>query len=232
VSTPDKTDHARGWLYAEGLLLEDEIARLEKTSEAEIDAELRAGGIEPGSVPSLEELLARAGALAKAQEKHGEVDHARGWAHMESLLAEDDGVADAMEARAPVARPAAKATPATRTVRRLRPVWLVAAALGAVLLVFAVGNRAALVAVLKGEEIRPDDEWLPWKPAPTPEERAASARATAFAACDRAQWTTCQAKLDEARAIDPAGETAPRVVAARRALADAVVPLKPEHLKP
>jgi len=237
VSRTDTTDPARGWLYAEGLLLEDEIARLETMGTEPLDAELRAVGIDPERVPSLEELLARAAALAKTKEERGEVDHARGWAHMESLLAKDDPApaADSVPLRAR-AREAALAAKTGASLPRLPAVWLAAAVVGAVLLVFAFMNGAAIVAVFKGEAIRPDDEWLPWERAPTREERAASLREKAFAACDVAQWDPCQAKLDEARGIDPAGEEAPRVAAARSAIAAATrtpaPPLKEDPLKP
>jgi hypothetical protein len=106
-------------------------------------------------------------------------------------------------------------------VRRLRPVWLLAAVLGAMLLVFAIMNRAVVVALFRGDEIRPDDEWLPWKPSPTPLQRAVALRDTAFAACAAAEWKTCRDKLDEARRLDPAGDDAPAVVAARKAIDDA-----------
>jgi hypothetical protein len=260
VSTSGRTDHARGWLYAEGLLLEDAIARLEGVREEDIDADLRRHGVDPARVPSLETLLGRAEVLATGGDRRA-VNHARGWAHVESLLAEEErpaydaeivvpslerllekaaelaneapprqGVALAVEPHAPQEAPRAKAG---RPLRRLRPVWLAAAMLGALLLVLALMNGAAIVATFKGETIRPDDDRFPWKAAPTPAERAASLRDQALAACDGAQWTECASKLDQARAIDPAGETAPRVAAARKAVADAakVSPPAPEHGK-
>jgi hypothetical protein len=247
VSNSGPTDHARGWLYAEGLLLEDAMARLEGMREEELDDDLRRLGVNPGRLPSLETLLGRAAALA-TQEAQDEVDHARGWAHVESLFAEDEtavhdaggvpslerllaraaelaeeappipGVAVAVEARAPEEAPPVKARMA---VRRLRAVWLAAAMLAALLLVLALMNGAAIVAAFKGDTIRPDDDPHPWKSAPTREERATSVREQALAACDEARWTACAAKLDEARAMDPAGESAPRVAAARKAMADA-----------
>jgi hypothetical protein len=327
VNHSDKIDHARAWLFAERLLLDDEVARLEAMSEEELDAQLRADGIDPGGVPSLETLLARAGALAKAAlakaalaeaalaeaalaeaalaepvqahpggreglspEGLGEIDHARGWAHVESLLAADDaardaendaahgaegapslewlmaratelakeqapgdgtglageqgpddvtglarepapddGVVQAVDARAPEPARVSKAGP---NMRRLRPVWLLTAVLGAMVSVFAVMNGAVVVALFRGDDIRPDDEWLPWKPSPTPLQRAAAARDTACTACASALWDTCEAKLDEARTLDPMGESAPAVVAARKSIEDAgkvpKAPLKPK----
>jgi hypothetical protein len=51
----------------------------------------------------------------------------------------------------------------------------------------------------------------------TPEQRAAErVRQEAMLACDREQWTWCLQKLDEAKALDPPGDAAPRVQDARR----------------
>jgi hypothetical protein len=257
MSTSDKTDHARGWLYVEGLLLEDKIAELESRGDEAPETRPAAEGAPPERVPSVEELVARAGVLAKREEERGKVDHARGWAYVEGLLAEEDaGTSTPSESPPSLERLLAKAQelakksaasggtpsvmevrplegarrPNTTTARVRRTMWLAAAALGALLSVFALRNRAAIEAALEGEPIKPDDEWLPWKPTPTPNERAAPIRQQAFAACGAALWSTCEAKLDEARQIDPAGESAPPVVAARTAIADAAKSPIPERL--
>jgi hypothetical protein len=61
----------------------------------------------------------------------------------------------------------------------------------------------------------------PSPPVPTPVQLAARARTEAFAACDVGDWDTCGAKLDEARRLDPAGDTSdPRVLAARAKIQD------------
>jgi hypothetical protein len=127
-------------------------------------------------------------------------------------------------------RPAPRAAPvASPPVRRPRPGAMVAAvALGA-LGVAALANRAALVAYVKGEPIGPDRPWAP--PTATPEQRAWAIRTEAFAACDGQRWTACIGKLDEAAVLDPAGESDPRVVSARKAIRDATPveePLKPK----
>jgi hypothetical protein len=50
---------------------------------------------------------------------------------------------------------------------------------------------------------------------------AARARDEAFAACSIGEWLTCSDKLDQARRLDPAGETSdPRVLAARGKIND------------
>jgi hypothetical protein len=61
---------------------------------------------------------------------------------------------------------------------------------------------------------RPDSE-------PTTQERAAKLREEAYAACAKRVWTACESKLDEARRLDPAGESDPRVIAARKGVHDA-----------
>jgi hypothetical protein len=74
---------------------------------------------------------------------------------------------------------------------------------------------AAVAAVAFALLIRPHDERVG---AGNPGARqAAKLRDEAYAACDRAAWAPCEAKLDEAKRLDPAGDTAPEVRAARRA---------------
>lgn len=66
------------------------------------------------------------------------------------------------------------------------------------------------------------------RPAPTiaPEEpvleRARALRDEAFESCERSAWKDCLDKLDEAKALDPAGDTEPRVGAARSRANDAL----------
>jgi hypothetical protein len=55
-------------------------------------------------------------------------------------------------------------------------------------------------------------------PPSTPEQQAGPIRARAFEACRAGEWGECMTRLDEARGLDPAGEKAPAVVQARRAL--------------
>jgi hypothetical protein len=53
-------------------------------------------------------------------------------------------------------------------------------------------------------------------------ETAADLRKRAFDACSREQWTECLAGLDEAKGLDPSGDDAPAVQAARRRAGQAV----------
>jgi hypothetical protein len=114
----------------------------------------------------------------------------------------------------------APAPPPRSRARRMSPV-----AFAAVLVLGAGGivallNSAAIVAYLKGEPIGPDRPWSPPTARPSPQELAAAMRTEAFAACDAQKWEECTRKLDDASAIDPAGEADPRVTAARTAVTD------------
>jgi hypothetical protein len=63
----DAPDTARGWVYVEGLLLEEELARLEKLGEEELEEELWKAGLDPSRVPTAEALIAKAEARATAK---------------------------------------------------------------------------------------------------------------------------------------------------------------------
>jgi hypothetical protein len=64
----------------------------------------------------------------------------------------------------------------------------------------------------------------PGSAAATPRERAARLRDEAVAACGARDFAACEAKLDDAMRLDPAGESEPRVVAARAAIAEWQMP--------
>jgi hypothetical protein len=174
VTTPDKPDPVRAWLYVDNLLADEELARLEKLSEKELEDELRAAGID--RVPSTEELMARAAARAARS-----------------------------AAKQPTPAKPPEAAPATVTalpVRQRRSVWaigLLAAALSITLIVMSTGGVG------------------------TPHhESAAELREQAYTACGAHDWRKCETKLDDARTIDPKGENEPRVIAARKAIHDAL----------
>jgi hypothetical protein len=253
VTAPDP-DYARGWLFAERLLDEDRLARVDAMSDEEVEAELRAGGVDPERVPSAEDLLAKAAAFA-AGEVSGAVDHARGWAFAQKLLAEDgeekpatpDGarsvdyyLARAAElARQEEARGKASPLPSSlpkRSPRRRRMTWVAALVPAALVTIFAVMNGGAIAAIVRGQEVKPTDTWFPWRPPPpTPQQKAASIRVEALAACNSQDWSDCETKLDEAAEIDPEGENAKVVVKARTAIdawRRATDPGRKPHLKP
>ena len=70
------------------------------------------------------------------------------------------------------------------------------------------------------EPIGPDREGPPRGPTPMQLEQARLLRSQALGDCEDEFWPECEDKLDRASKIDPAGETAPDVQAARKALAD------------
>jgi len=206
-------------------------------SDEEVAVELRAGGVDLESVPSAEHLLAKAAAFA-ASEASGAVDHARGWAFAEKLLAEDRGEKPATPdgarsadfylgkaaelARQEEARDEASSLPSSlpkRSPRRRRMTWVAALVPAALVTIFAVMNGGAIAAIVRGQEVKPTDTWFPWRPPPpTPQQKAASIRVEALAACNSQDWSDCEEKLDEAQEIDPDGENTKVVVNARAAI--------------
>jgi hypothetical protein len=140
-----------------------------------------------------------------------------------------DAKADAMHdaaRRAAVAEAREKAEHEARTrelsPHRRRPavLWLVAATM----VVAAGATLYALRAPAPTPTPPPPlaTPSAPLRPAPDLVARAADLRRDAFAACDRAAWTDCLAKLDQARAVDPAGDSAPDVARARTAAQNAL----------
>jgi len=148
----------------------------------------------------------------------------------EELMALAEKHARTEKRDAPSPSPKAAPVVASPPVRRPRPGAMVAAVAVGALGVAALANRAAIVAYVKGEPIGPDRPWGP--PTATPEQRAWAIRGEAFAACDAQRWTQCTGKLDEAAVLDPAGESDPRVVSARKAVDEATrddgTPVKPK----
>jgi hypothetical protein len=87
--------------------------------------------------------------------------------------------------------------------------------------VVAVAAAASLAAAAGGGLLfRPIPAPLPvWSGSPPPSASsvdAAELRTQAFAACAEWRWQECRALLDDASRIDPAGESAPDVQAARK----------------
>jgi hypothetical protein len=81
------------------------------------------------------------------------------------------------------------------------------------------------------EKIGPDNDWQPLRPAPPPQMRAENLRDEAVAACDGWLWALCRNKLDEAQKLDPAGESEPRVQAAREQVRAGLNPDTGDKLK-
>ena len=74
------------------------------------------------------------------------------------------------------------------------------------------------------ENIRPDEVASTKPPEPTPLERARALRAEAEQACQRSEWQPCLERLDEARRLDPAGDSSPEVTGLRERAQQALAP--------
>jgi hypothetical protein len=194
VSTPERPDPARAWRYVENLLAEEELERLDKLGDRELEVEMQAAEIDPARVPSAEQLLTRAEERARLRRLGG---------------------AGTQGAKVP-------ALP-ERTRRAPGLLWLVAATLGAAIVALGIGRREVVAWLRHDTPTIAPDRWSPDR-APTPRERAAKLRDEAVAACGAALWGTCEQRLDEARTLDPAGEGEARVAKARSEIEDSIRP--------
>jgi hypothetical protein len=188
MSAHDKLDLARGWMFMEKLIADEDAARVEGLSRAELEQELRDAGYDPARVPTAEQLLA----------------------HAEARAAE--------RARANEATEGARVLALAARKRTFRIAMLAAAMFALVVAVMAIKGPAIVEALFKHgtERIGPDNDWQLLRPSPPPQMRAENLRDEAVAACDGWLWVRCRNKLDEAQKLDPAGESEPRVQAARQ----------------
>jgi len=191
VSAAEKPGPAKDWLFVDKLLAEEELERIDKLSEKDVDDELRARGVDPARIPSAERLLAGAEAKAaqsaeekKEKEKEEKKEPGGGGEGT-------SGASGAKVVRLPFHR-------------KVGP-WIVG---------LVVAGGAGTVIAERSVEM------LAAHPPPDTE-RAAKLREEAFAACDAAQWTECARKLNDAKGVDPDGERDARVVRAREAIAKA-----------
>jgi hypothetical protein len=207
MSTPEKDDPARGWLFIEKLRLDDEVQRLEGMSDDEVRAEL---GIEAAQIPSAEKLMAKA---------HERETRARTKA---------DGASSQ--------GPAVASLESTRRARLVPPVvWLLAAA--AVLLAILVTKKDQIVALFQGPPKPVLPQPAPSPPPPSPQELAAGPRGDAQKACAAGEWAACADKLDEAKKLDPASEGLPAVLQMRELIRNGLLedleleakPKRPTH---
>jgi hypothetical protein len=199
VSTPDKPDHARGWLYVEKLLDEADDERIKKLSDDELRAEIRQGSMDateaegnPATEWSADDFLARAEALAQATAPDGPVSNAT---PQGAPLPPEPPPAPTTPKIAPVA-------PVVPIRRPWRTVGLLAAACFALFLIVKATQEPDIVA-------HP----------PTNRELAEAQRTAAEESCARKDWFACKASLDDAARLDPAGESEPRVQKARAVIA-------------
>ncbi|HEX8794248.1 MAG TPA: hypothetical protein VF765_25065 [Polyangiaceae bacterium] len=202
MTAPRELDHEAGARFIEKLMNADP-ASLDVATDEQVDAMMDAAGIEAGEPETAEQVLARGERRARERQER---------ARVAGTAAKPASVATTKE-------PA----PASRSRRAWIAAGVVAAAAG------AAGIAAEIGRPHRGtEEIRPE----PPAPAPAPLEQAALLRRQALAACDVRDFSACSAKLDEAKRLDPAGESDPRVVAARAAVEASTAAPQPAGPKP
>ncbi len=112
---PGKPDPVRAWRAVEKMIDDEEIDRIAAMSDEEVARELEAAGFDPAHMPSADELLAKAKSRVQNE-------------------AESTAPRREEPARSNVAPP-------VRPWKGSRVVWLLAAALGAALVAYALGRR-------------------------------------------------------------------------------------------
>jgi hypothetical protein len=101
--------------------------------------------------------------------------------------------------------------------------WLAAAAIG-LLVIAGIAKRREIIAWWSPHHQRiGPDHWTPEDRLP-PLQLAGTLRDEAFAACRASAWARCEDKLNQAKALDPAGEADPRVRSSRRDIDSALHP--------
>jgi hypothetical protein len=175
----------------------DDAERILGLSDEELDRELAEEGFDPKAVRARGAELAAKLGIAVPEE------------------ARAVGAAIAPVAAVVLAHPVDIA----RARRLRRGMWLAAAAIVAVAVLVAV--PAVVTTIAKRDVIRPDRVEAS---AETNEMRAAVLRRDAVRACDEERWVRCERELDEAKALDPAGEASAEVKKARRAIQDVLAP--------
>jgi hypothetical protein len=201
VSEPNEIDPARAVAFVERLLAEEMAESVESMSDERVAAELRKGGVDPARIPSAEQLLARVEPRAAVGPDGAKEAGSRG-----------AGRVVALDER-----------------RRTRWVLMLAAAMFVLVVVVVIKQVPAIVAYWRHGthdkfQIGPDNDWVPPRGPPTPHEQAEALRDEAVAACEGWLWAMCRGKLDEAQKLDPAGESAERVQAARREILEKLNP--------
>ena len=157
------------------------------------------------------------GALRAEMAEHG-IDPARARALVERVVAEAG--ADVVEpARGGIASASVAQASWGRREGRSRPTWIAIAVAAGLAIAAGITERRAVVAW-----------WTPARrspgPVPTveplesqqPAEVAATLRRHAFIDCAQTNLERCEAELDMAEELDPAGESAPAVQEARAAI--------------
>jgi hypothetical protein len=215
---------------------EDEIERAANVSVEEAERELAAAGFDVAAE------RAKAGAFLDRLESGGP-----GERETETPDEDDRASQSGEQLRVPAqavaaveqVAPLSSIAPGRRRRRRPVVLWVAAAA------TVTVGAAALVTALQPAPEPHapPAPTASPSTPGPSPSVvpsptaapdliAAADLRGRAAAACEAAQWSACLARLDQARALDPAGDGAPSVQAIRaQATRGALdeLPLKPSR---
>jgi hypothetical protein len=172
--------HADLWRELVDEAGEDEIERAASMSREQVEAELKAAGVD------VEAERAEANAFLD--------DLARGKIELGASASDKHQSAPAAVSPKAVARKAAAPKgvepKAPRPARRPAFAWLAAA--------------ASIGAIVGGGLVPPIEQALVTTFPPDP--AAAELRRQATAACDAKQWAVCLADLDKARALDPGGD--------------------------
>ncbi len=193
------------WEVVEDLMAEAEVQRIEALTDEELRAELRAVGIDPEKVPSPEAFVERGKAIARSRKSQS---------------------------------PAARAPEMVRTMPsagntrhgsesaglRRQALWLAAAVFLLVVGGIALAERSTFATWFAKppvpHDIAPlDDEEQRRLTATQAHDAAEKARDHAERACGAELWEMCRDKLDEAKALDAAGESEPRVQKMRATMA-------------
>ncbi len=204
MTTPAAPDPDAGARFLEKLL-EGDPARLDVATDEQVVAMMDAAGATAPEPETVEQVLARGERRAKER---------------------------AARAARPADLHAASVTKGKgappRTRRAIpRSAWVAGA-------VVAAAAAAIVAARVTSESNREPEAIVPDRPAPplTPAEQASKLRDEAILSCEFQEYAACSKKLDEARALDPAGESEPRVIEARKVLATPAPPPSPDWKPP
>jgi hypothetical protein len=198
---------------------EDEIARAAEVGVAEAEAELRVAGFDIGKENAAANRL-----IAELMSRDSDRDFDPGAPQTVSL--EDAAATDGADVTAGAGRMSeawSVETSASIYPPTPRSIWLMAAGFSIAIGGLAVVKRDAIVAFFRDDTNHQDDKSARQKE-PSRETRAAAARTEAQAACARDAFDECEAHLDEARGLDPAGEDKPEVASLRQRISKAHAP--------
>ncbi len=178
-------------------------------------AEMRARGIDPSRPRALlERILAeRAQILAERE-----------------LLEEHEGIATERPPAAPAPEPivparVVRASDVVEVQTRRRTPWLALAIAAGIAMATGMVARPAVVAWLAPKPPAPAPTLpAPEPPSPSPEQIAVDLRRNALTACADHDFAACEARLDRAKEMDPAGEADVHIREARDAIREAKTP--------